>query len=330
VLNAWSWRAYRHPDELIALRAAELLLSGDWFLTYLEVPQAQMGPLAVGAGRLPQDLYVVLVAGLSLPFLAVAAAGPRRGALWCVASLGIVVPWSQFAWKGHADDALVLLCAALLVLALERGARSGVVLALWAVAVLAKPTGLLLLPLVATSPGTLLAAAGIFAIVWLPFAAASPADFLHAAKGIMRVSPHSMWGELGLGAGPPPPWLRPVQLGASLAAAAWAAARQAPAVALLLAFTVRSMAEMNPAPSYAAGVVALALLADTRHGRLPLRFTVPALAAFWTSQPALEGASGWPRILAHLAVVAACVWTVRRPAQPGTTANARTGSPATR
>jgi hypothetical protein len=320
VVDAWTWRWFVHPDLGIAQRAAGVLFSPDWYRTYLEVPRAQMGPLAIAASRLPHDGYVVLVAALVLPFLALAAApldGRRRDGLWLVACWGLVVPWAQFAWKGHADDALVLVCAALVVHALDRGARPGVVLALWAVALLAKPTAVVFVPLVVSSVETAAWAAAVFVLVWLPFVWDSPAGFLHAAKGVMRVSPHSLWGETGGLDGPPPIWLRPVQLGAGIAAAAWAMARRAPAVALLLAFTVRSLAEMNPAPSYAASVVALALLADARSGRLPVLFTIPALAAFWTSQQALEGASGWPRIAAHLTVITLSLWslhtTPRRP-----------------
>jgi len=40
-------------------------------------------------------------------------------------------------------------------------------------------------------------------------------------------------------------------------------------------------------------------------------FTIPALAAFWTSQQALDGSSGWPRIIAHLTVIALCLWSPR-------------------
>jgi hypothetical protein len=332
VLNAWTWRWFVHPDSTIAQRAADVLFSAHWYRTFLDVPQAQMGPLSIAASRLPHDLYVVLVAGLSLPFLALAAAGltgRRRDPLWYAACFGLIVPWSQFAWKGHADDALVLLCAALVVHALDRGAGAGVVLTLWAAALLAKPTAILFLPLVVTSIDTMMLAAIVFALLWLPFVWASPTGFLHAAKGIMQVSPHSLWGELGLADGPPPIWLRPVQLAVSLAMACWAAARRAPAVALLLAFTVRSMAEMNPAPSYAGSVIALALLADARSGRLPVLFSVPALAAFWTSQQALEGSSGWPRIVAHLTVIALCVWTLsRRPGdQPRTSGSFAASSP---
>jgi hypothetical protein len=315
VVDAWTWRWFVHPDLGIAQRAAGVLFSGDWYRTYLEVPRAQMGPLSIAASRLPHDGYVVLVAALVLPFLALAAAplrGRRGDRLWLLACWGLVVPWAQFAWKGHADDALVLVCAALVVHALDRGARPRVLLALWAVALLAKPTAVVFLPLVVSSAESLALAAAVFVLLWLPFAGASPSGFLDAAKGVMQVSPHSLWGEtIGLD-GPPPVWLRPVQLGASLAAAAWATVRRAPAVALLLAFTVRSMTEMNPAPSYAASVVALALLADARSRWPPVLFTLPALAAFWTSQPALEGASGWPRILAHLTVIILCLWALPR------------------
>jgi hypothetical protein len=314
-VNALKWSWYIHPDAVIAQRAADTLLSLDWYRTYIEVPTAQLGPLSIAMSKLPHGMYVVLVAALSLPFLMVAARGlkgRKTDYLWFAACLGLIVPWSQFAWKGHADDALVLVCAALVVHGLDRHVRATALLTLWAIALLAKPTALVFLPLVASTPEIMAVAGAIFALIWLPFVWASPGEFLHAAKGVMHVSPHSSWGELGLPGGPPPMWIRPVNLTASVIVAAWAMARRAPGVALLLAFTVRSLAEMNPAPSYAASVVAAALLADARTTHLPILLSVPALAAFWTSQPALNGDSGWPRILAHLTLIGLSTWLLCR------------------
>jgi hypothetical protein len=100
-------------------------------------------------------------------------------------------------------------------------------------------------------------------------------------------------------------------------------------VAVLAAFTLRSLLEMTPAPAYAASVVALALVADARASRLVPVFTLLGLAAFWTSQPALNGASGWPRIMAHLALLAVAAITVLKPRPTETTKDAASGNPVT-
>lgn len=296
----WAW--FVHPDIAIQRHALDVLLSSHWTSTYVTVPQAQMGPLPILLVGLPREAYVAVTALLVGPFLWWAAprtAGRAKSSLWAAAAVGLVVPWSQFAWKGHADDALVLTGAALVVWALERSSTRLAVTGL-VLATLAKPTAVLLAP--ALSPGLLLALVAATAAVWLPFALADPGGFLHAGRGITQVAPESVWGYLGVPHSRPPAWNRPVLFLAGLTAG-WAVRARGPALAILLAFTVRSLLEFQPAPAYAASVVALALVVDARTPwRFPA-FTVLALGAFWTSQPALEGYSGLPRLGFHLAVL---------------------------
>lgn len=316
---AQGWAGFAHPDVLIQQEAVRVLLSRRWAETYLVVPKAQMGPLAIVLVVLPRHLYVAVISSLVLPFLVLSRPSTgswmRRG-LWSAASVGLVVPWSQFAWKGHADDALVLCCAAAGIWAYERR-RPRIAAVAFVVGLAAKPTAVLLAPLLSgETAATGLAAA---ALVWAPFALSDPAQFLRAGRGVMHIAPQSMWARIGVTTGPPPSWLRPSQLVLGLGASLWLRARRCVSVAILAAFTVRSLTEMAPAPAYAASVVALALVADAREsGTLPM-FTVLGLVAFWTSQPALDGASGWPRIIAHGAVLA---WAL--------TASVRRGTPIAR
>ena len=98
---------------------------------YAEAPLAQMGPLAIALSPLPHGVYNVVIAALALPVLLMAArplradgvgrpgagGGPPRASCWS--------PRGQLAWKGHADDALVLVGAALMVTALAAKRHGG-------------------------------------------------------------------------------------------------------------------------------------------------------------------------------------------------------------
>ena len=119
VADAWRWRWFTHPDLRLARDAAEVLWSPQGLHLYAEAPLAQMGPLAIALSPLPHGLYNVVVAALALPVLLTAArpvradgVGAARRWVWSAASLLLVAPWAQLAWKGHADDALVLVGAA--------------------------------------------------------------------------------------------------------------------------------------------------------------------------------------------------------------------------
>lgn len=94
-----------------------------------------MGPLALLLARLPRPVYVVLVAAavaLCLHWFcdAVVDSGSvagdrvwdgRRLVLLAAGGALVVAPWAQLAWKGHADDALLLTGSALLLSSAARG-----------------------------------------------------------------------------------------------------------------------------------------------------------------------------------------------------------------
>lgn len=135
----WAWLV--HPDERIARAAAATLFSGDWQLLYLRNPLAQMGPAAIALATLPHRAYVVIVALLVLPVYVCAwllLTPTRVTALtalkWASGALAVAYCWPQYAWKGHADDALVCLGFAVTLVAIRQRRRSvavgGVVVAL--------------------------------------------------------------------------------------------------------------------------------------------------------------------------------------------------------
>lgn len=312
VADAWRWRWFVHPDVEIAHQAADVLLSGHGLLVYSIVPTAQMGPLAIVLVSLPHAAYNIVVALLVLPFLMLAArplVGPgvarSRRALWMVASTALVAPWAQLAWKGHADDALVLLGAAVVLTALA-ARRSGWVVAGWAVAVAGKPTALALAPLLLAAPRAAVLAGLVTTVIWMPFFLAAPLDLLRAGQGVMAVVPGDALSYLGVGHGRPPAWVRPVQLVLSWLGSLWGHLRERPAAGLLCGLAARAVLEPNPAPAYSIALVAVALVVDADR-RLPVA-TALAAVGFWTSQMVLDGGSGLPRLAFLALLVAWCGW----------------------
>lgn len=312
VLDALKWRWFTHPDFTIARRAARVLFSTQALHLYQKVPQAQMGPLAISIAPLPHTLYNVLVALLAVPFL-VLAAGPLtvgtvpalRKVTWGLATLLLVIPWAQLAWKGHADDALVLVGAAVMLTALRRS-RTGWAVFGWGVAIAGKPTALVLGPLLLASPGLLVAGLLVTALIWVPFALPDPLALARAGQGVMPVVRGDGPWYLGVPVGRPPAWIRPAQLVLGWTGSALGYVRRRPEVGVLLGLAARAVLEPNPAPAYSISLIALALFVDA--GRAVPVATLLAAASFWTSQQVLNGGSGWPRILCLLALVAWSAW----------------------
>lgn len=309
LVQAWRWRGPVHPDWLIARSAGDDLLSARGLLVYADNPRAQMGPLALVLAQMPRMAYLVLVAvavGVFLGLVALAADLPTRAGARAAAAVGgglLVAPWTQLAWKGHADDALVLLGAAWLLLALARRRRVQAVAAL-ALAMLGKPTALVLTPLMLVEAQLAIAGALAVLAVWGPFLAADASAMLSAGRGVMPVGAGSLPDVVGHRTGEPiPAWVRGTQLVGGLGATLLGVLRQRPAEGLLLAFTVRAAVETNPAPAYSIPLVALAILPDIRRG-YPLLAPLAALT-FWLSQPVLDGGPGWPRLVALAALTAA-------------------------
>jgi hypothetical protein len=314
VADSVRWLRVVHPDWLIARAAGRTLLSGDGLSTYRLHPTAQMGPLALALAQLPRLAYVVLTAGalgLCLYWLTDAAvpdpatwSGPR---LLMLAAGGVLVvaPWAQLAWKGHADDALVLLGGALAARSWVRR-RTVAGLVGIGIAVAGKPTGLALLPFALTSPLEGAAALTLTAAIWGPFLLAQPTALLHAGKGIMPVAPGSLPAYLGLpNHSAAPSWVRGAELIAGLASSTVGVLRRHPLEGLLLGFTVRALIEPNPAPAYSIPLVVIAVAVDLRY-RIPWTLP-PAAASFWLSQPVLDGGPGWFRLTALAMLGVACL-----------------------
>jgi hypothetical protein len=316
VLDALRWRDTLHPDWLIARGAGSAMLGADGLRVYATHPRAQMGPLALVLALLPRPVYLVLVAaaiGPVLVLLADAGLAANR-ARWTrrsvpVAAAGAalaVVPWTQLAWKGHADDALVLLGVAVLVTGLCRPAgrrRAALVVAGVVVAVAGKPTGLALLPVSALAGPGVLAATGLAATaIWAPFAVADLPGLLAAGRGVMTVAPGSLPSVArARTGGPPPVWVRAGQLAGGLALAGLGAARRRPSEGIAAAFCLRALLEANPAPAYSIPLVLLAIAVDA--GRRVPWATGLAAASFWLSQPVLDGGPGGYRLAALAALL---------------------------
>jgi hypothetical protein len=329
VRESFQWIHVIHPDVIIGRTAAHLLLGSGGLHLYAQYPVAQMGPGAILLSLLPRPLYLLLIAGLLGPVLlrlldaALAVSGrPLTPAVALMTTVGAgccAWPWSQLAWKGHADDALVLAGAAMMLPSRYPGRRRlRIRLIGVAVAALGKPTAAVLLGLTVGGEGAAaLAAVAVFALVWLPFVVVDPAGFLSAGRGVMEVGSQSLPNLLGYRAGSAPPsWIRFVQLGGGILVVAFAAVRQRPLHALLAAFVVRAVVDPNPAPAYCIGVVVLAVAVDlTRQRPLPWT-TAPAVIAFWVSPAVLAGGPGGFRAAVLLGLLAGVLIEVTSPRIP--------------
>ncbi len=313
VVDAWRWRWFIHPDVAIARRAANILMSADGLHVYAQAPLAQMGPLAIALIRMPHAVYNVAVAALVLPFLLMAARplltgeGASRRITWMIATTLLIAPWAQLAWKGHADDALVLVGAAAMLTGLAIK-RPRWLVAGWVLAVAGKPTALALAPLLLASPSSLWVSVIFTVAMWGPFLSVDPGAMMRAGQGVMAVVPGDALAYLGVAHGRPPAWVRPLQLLISWIGTGIGHLRARPAAGLLGALAARAVLEPNPAPAYSIALVAIALFVDAGR-RLPLT-TVVAAAGFWTSQMVLDGGSGVPRLTFLLALVLWCGWII--------------------
>ena len=277
VLIAWLLRnVHTSSDRRTAIDAGRYLVHGGLDV-YAVMPRAQMGPMALTlAAVLPIAAFIVVVGGCAGLFVwlgyAATGASARPWHAWGAVMVGAT--WERWAYTGHADDVLVLVGLATLLVGSRR--RSGwLVGAGLVLALLGKPTAALLVPVAwfgdrrATVYGLVVAAA-----CWLPFFLADPAGFLHAGGGIMGVYPSSLWGLLGV-TGHYPPYVRPLQLGLAWTAGALLARRTGlPAVALV-AVVIRAVLEPAAMPLYWMSIVAVALLVD-----LPRRYPLVTTLAF--------------------------------------------------
>jgi hypothetical protein len=194
----------------------------------------------------------------------------------------------------------------------------------FSLAVVGKPTALLVLPVLITGGLTAMLIAGaITAVAWLPFFLADPAGFLSASKGVIEVRPGSFPAVIGNELwGPTPPWIRLLALCGGAALCLVFVRRGDIARGMLAAFALRAFVDPNPAQCYASSLVALGLLADVRYRRVPYT-AILGLAGWIISEPVMrEPVLGWARFLLTALVPA----VAPRPGD-GSAPEARDGEP---
>lgn len=300
-------------DRAVAVAAGNHLMRGGWNV-YAVVPKAQMGPAALFlAAAVPATLFIVVVgasAGLFV-WLAYDATGAAPQPVHAAAGLMAAFAWHRWAYAGHADDVIVLLGVA--VTLLGGRAKSGPLAAAgFVLAMLGKPTAILMLPLVwLVSRRAAVAAFLIAGACWLPFFLASPHGFLNAGRGINEVWTSSVWGMIGV-TGSYPPYVRPLQLVLGAGACWLIGRRHGLPAAVVTAFAIRAALEPGAMPLYWQSIVAAALVADLRH-RVPVVTMIAFVGLVVNMAHARNFADGLVRLLLLVLVAAAAVVTDARP-----------------
>ncbi|MDX6227010.1 MAG: hypothetical protein QOI76_400 [Frankiales bacterium] len=263
-----------------AVVAAHASIQSGGLHLFAHYPEIQVGPLTlllVAAIRWVSGPYgrvvtVSLGTLLCVPtiwLLDVAAARVRpvegdprgRALLVLVGGSSVLAVWTQATLRyAHVDDALVLFFAALAVWAVVRVDALALGTAC-ALAVAAKPTGLILLPLLLVLTGRrrlvagLVAAAGV-ASVWLPFVLADPGT-LQAGSPTIQTAQATALHVLGLHGYLH--WVRAAQLVLSLGVGLIAVLRGRWPAALLAAAAGRLLLEPGAVSYYTTGIVLGAL-----------------------------------------------------------------------
>lgn len=308
--------AVRRPtsDWTDAARAGRYLLAGHLDV-FAAVPSVQMGPISLAlVGLVPGLAYMALVCALlpvllyllSLPY------PPSRSTYRRLLIGGLILawPWAAYGVQGHGDDAIVMLGVVLMVTAAELEREVGVVGG-FLVAIAAKPTAILFLPLTFRHARR----AGVLAtlgagVIWAPFVLADVSGFLAAGSGQGDLWPNSLIDFLG---GDPhtgfPSWVRPVQLVGGLGLCWLLARRSGPAAAVAGVLAFRVMLEPGTWNYYSTAVIAAGLMLDLdRHYRIPW-VTILGFVSFVATLgvPPLSVGQGVIRLLALVGVLTLAV-----------------------
>jgi hypothetical protein len=303
-------------DWRIATAGGHYMLGGH-LTVYADMPYVQMGPASlVLSGALPGSIYLAAVCAL-LPLLLWTMTLPypptRRTYLTTlVGGMFLAWPWAALAVQGHGDDALVMVGVVAMVWALRRNHEVWIV-AGFLIALVAKPTAILVLPLVfAYSRRAGLVATLVGVLLWAPFVLADVPGFLAAGHPQGDVWPYSLPDLLG---GAPhtgfPDWLRLAQLIGGVATCWFLARRGGPAASVAGVFAFRVLLEPGTFNYYSASVVAAAILLDLhRGGRIPWATLLGFVSfAAVVGNPPATLTSGVLRILSLTAVFALAVAT---------------------
>lgn len=293
-----------------AITGGRYLLSGH-LTVYADRPRVQMGPLALLlAGVLPGPVYVVAVCVLlpltlwmmTLPY------PPTRQTYVCALMGGMLLawPWAGFGVQGHGDDALVVFGVVTIASAMSLKRETWIV-AGFVVAIAAKPTAILFLPLAfmhSRRAGILATLGG--GLLWAPFILADVPGFLAAAPGQGELWPYSVPALLGsvphMGI---PGWVRPAQLVGGVALCWFLARRSGPAAAVAGVLAFRVLLEPGTWNYYSTSVIAAAILLDLARGwRVPWAAVLAFVSFLSAFGVPLTMARGVVRILALLGVLA--------------------------
>jgi hypothetical protein len=284
---------------------------------YADNPSIQIGPLTLALVRLVQSvsgghaaLVVALIStALVLPTLALleravpADIDEQRRRLDVTVFIGglFVIPaWIQATViYAHPDDVLVAVCAVGALVAIRR--QQPIVLGtMLAIAVAAKPTALVLVPLLLVLDGRACRrAAGIAAVglaCWLPFVLADSRTLL-AGEPQTLVQPGSGLAVFGLAGVSTPAVVRVAQLALALLLG-WVAVRHGRWAAVpLVGFAVRVAIDPGDFGYYAVGVVVAGLawqvLSPTATRRRPVSVLPWAAVVAWLALSAPTGFGRW-------------------------------------
>lgn len=292
-----------------ATTGGHYLLSGH-LSVFADKPHVQMGPLAlVIAGVLPGPVYEVAVCAL-LPlalWMMTLAYPPTRQRYLATLIGGMLLawPWAAFGVQGHGDEALVV-CGVVAMVAALRLQRESWLVAGFLVAIVAKPTAILFLPLafIYSRRAAIIATLG-GALLWAPFILADVPGFLAAGGSQGEMWPNSLPALLGsVPYAGVPGWVRPVQLVGGGVLCWFLVRRAGPAAAVAGVFAFRVLLEPGAWNYYSAAVVAAAIMFDLDRGwRVPWATLLAFVSFVSTVGVPLTRTQGAVRILALAGVL---------------------------
>ena len=305
---------------------------------YADTPFLQFGPLpiyllaafqsfkphAVATGFCVAMITAGVVSIAALESAACALVPPQRQAQvrrTTFAIAAVLVPiWSfEVGFWHHLDDVLALLCVCLGLRVIATRGAWWLLAALLGTAAATKPWAVVCTPLLLALPREKWAKTALATIAtgiawWLPFLLAAPGT-LGALGGYATFPyPGSVWFLLGVHANGAD-WLRPLQLGAGLAAVGYVTLRGRWRDALLVGSAVRILLDPFSFSYYVFGPMLGALLVDvTERKRLP-RWTLGTLAFIWllprmSTHSPLWGVVLPPVHLPTLSAIARLVWAL--------------------
>jgi len=292
----------------------------------------QTGPLSLLLASLfshtPRDGFVLstivcAALGLLVVRLHELTARPARGdtdfdVLVMCGGVLLAFTWAKLGGYGHLDDAITLTAAVVALYEVRAGRSLSAAVAI-GIGIVAKPWGVIFLPLtLASRPRDLRApviAGAVAAVAWLPFIIGAP-DSLKALRPTVNLAPDSVLALFGVTDESMPGWVRVAQLVGCLTVALLLVLRGRPESVIAGAIAVRIATDPATWSYYTPGLVAGVLIWDfLDRRRFPwiTLIAVVALAPTWLVPS--ETARGVLRLAVTLAVL---LWAFVRPVEATT------------